>query len=201
MPTLRSVLAGVAAVLLAALGTASVTSAQQLASRGAAAELAGGRGTLLVCVAIDQSSFSAPQAKTIVEDVIRNDLNSHPGWYAITQRPSVQSGCPFKAIALTAGTSAPQASTGEFRVNRVSTPSPFVLHVYVTSSAEIKRVFGTLPDQRIPEEVTCAAGVCEEVTTSVLVDDTTLRDRTQLRHQLASGLGLTPPTRGIRVVR
>jgi hypothetical protein len=84
----------------------------------------------------------------------------------------------------------------------VHTPSPFFVHVYVTSATEVRRVFETLPDQIVPEEMTCSpTGTCEEVTRSLLVDDVTLTNTAALSAQLQHALGLRPPTRGVRVTR
>ncbi len=164
------------------------------------ADLIGGRSDLRVCVAIDGGTTSINDATRLVRDAITS-LNGDPGWYQITQRPSVIAGCPARAAVLARSGTAPQASAGRPEISIVQSPGPFFVHVYVTSAAQVRRVFETLADQVVPEEVTCAANVCEEVTKSLLVDDRTLTDAAALREQLRHALGLVPPTRGVRVTR
>jgi hypothetical protein len=183
--------------VLVGIGAGSVSGMHSDAST---AELIGGRTTLRVCVSVDGGTTPIDAATRLVRDGVAS-LNSDPGWFQIVQRPTVAAGCPRAAVLARGGT-APQANAGRPQVTVVHTPSPFFVHVYVTSATEVRRVFETLPDQIVPEEMTCSStGTCEEVTRSLLVDDATLTNTAALSAQLQHALGLRPPTRGVRVTR
>lgn len=155
-------------------------------------------GRLQICVDVDGANVTRDSARAAVAAVVTSELRDHPGWYGRAQRPQVVAGCPFRPSSITARFSAPQAGT-DFRPPIVLQPSPFVLHVYVTSPNEVARVFGRLADQSLAEELVCVErGVCVEATSTVLIDPRQLQDRPELVRQVARGLGLTPPSRSYR---
>lgn len=164
------------------------------------AHLATTRTQFEVCVDVDGASIGRLDLAEAVRSAIRTELRDHPGWTLGRRTPdatNVVEGCPFRSLALASAFTHPSAKDRKFVPNRVTQPSRFTTHVYVTRSAEVQRIFGgvPVPTRTLPEEYLCdGSGVCAEVTTSLIIDGQTLFDRAALARWLRVALHLEPPS-------
>jgi hypothetical protein len=162
--------------------------------------LATNRTQFEVCVDVDGANLGLRGVTDAVRSVIRTELRDHPGWRLSRRNPdaiAVAAGCPFRSLALVNEFTHPSARDVKHRPNKVTQPSPFTTHVYVTSTNEVNRIFSGVPVPRrtFPEEYLCEdGGVCAEVTTSLIIDAQTLLDRAALARWLRAALHLEPPS-------
>jgi hypothetical protein len=75
-------------------------------------------------------------------------------------------------------------------VPRVTTPDTFLLHVAVTTSSQLTRIFGGLSTRRGAEEVTCTGDNCGEITSAIYSSVTDFQDTGRREQLLLIGLGL-----------
>lgn len=150
------------------------------------------RSSLAICVDVAGANASAASAAAVVRDIVTNDLNKRTGWGFIQARPVVVAGCPGPSRNIA------QQFTHYLVGNSVNSYrpaalSPYFLHVYVTTSNEVSRIFGVHPVRTVPEEFTCHDGTCAEVTTGLIVEQESIGQRALLTKYLAEALGLVRP--------
>ena len=75
----------------------------------------------------------------------------------------------------------------------MSTPSPSLLFVAVTTPSRITFIFGGLTTRRGAEEVTCTGDNCGEVTGSIYSDPTAFANAVERENLILGGLGLDGP--------
>ena len=76
---------------------------------------------------------------------------------------------------------------------RVTTPDPFLLHVAVTTNAQLACIFGGLSTRRGAEEITCTGDNCGEITSAIYTDTVEFQDAARREQLLLRGLGLLGP--------
>ncbi len=196
---LRTTSTVIVIALLVGAGATLASSAQPAEIRTEVAHLVGTRTAFQVCVDVDGETVSRREVADVVRSVIRSELRTHPGWRRSAVDPgaiTIAEGCPYRSLALAAGFTHPSARNAIYTPRRPASPSPFTTHVYVTTAAEVERIFSGVPVVRrtLPEEFICeTGGACGEVTTSVIIDLQTLRDRASLARWLRAGLHLERP--------
>ena len=72
----------------------------------------------------------------------------------------------------------------------VTIPDASLLHVAVTTSSQIARIFGGLSTRRGAEEVTCTGDNCGEVTSAIYCDVLEFNDPARREQLVLEGLGL-----------
>ena len=153
-----------------------------------------GRSGLRICLYVDPATgLDASDALVQLQDSI--DALAAQGYTAIASRASL---CPEVPLYL-------RTNTVHFKNSRngpvalpvrVTTPSPFILFVALTTAARIETIFGELPMRRGTEEMTCSGDNCGGVTESIYADPTAYSDVLGRQRLLLDGLGLLgDPTR------
>jgi hypothetical protein len=110
------------------------------------------------------------------------------GYTALDSRASA---CPQPPLYIRTNSVHPKNSGhgADAPVMRVSTPSPYLLWVAVTTPSRIDGIFGGTI-RRGSEEFTCAGDNCAEVTVSIYVDPAGYSDAVARETLILDGLGL-----------
>lgn len=152
------------------------------------------RPNLKVCVEPDPSDARGDAVAGVHGALARlnSDATFRAGGYA---EPAWQlaRNCPEPGRLLVSGQRHAKAG-GTYALGPEATnPSPFTLFVYVVSTAEIQRMFGSLPFHFAGQEVFCQERQCATVTTALYVDKDTVSDQDRLVAELEMALGLRSP--------
>jgi hypothetical protein len=166
--------------------------APDIANRALAARVRDtARTDVAICLYVDPSTgLNADAARILLQDSV--DALVRQGYTALGAR-SVPA-CPQVPLFLRTNTVHPKNS-GSGPVAPapiVSTPSPFLLFVAVTTPARIATIFGGSTIRRGAEEAACPGGGdnCLEVTSSIYTDPATFADAALRQTLVLDGLGL-----------
>lgn len=122
-----------------------------------------------------------------------DEVRRHPDWDAAglgSAPPSVSPGCPGHGVPSVGGDEAARPSSAR---PSESGPSPYRLWIYVLDGVAADRVLGAgVPAGRAAAEILDGA----EVSTAVLVRDSSLSDAGLVRRLLTSALGLSTEATG-----
>lgn len=180
----------VAAATAASTVAAPDRVAPDVANRYLAGRIRGtGRADVATCLYVDPSTgLNADTAKVALQDSL--DALVQQGYAALGAR-SV-SVCPQVPLFLRTNTVHPKNSGGGpvALAPRVTSPSPFLLFVAVTTPARIATIFGGSTIRRGAEEITCSGDNCAEVTGSIYADPTAFADVAIRQGLVLDGLGL-----------
>lgn len=153
------------------------------------------RPDLRVCVqpGLEKAAVASAQVRAALELI--SDSPEFVGGYlaGTTGQWHVESGCPQPGHLLTSGLRHVKAGGWYALGPGVEVPSPYRLFVYVVPSAEIERMFGTLPFHFASQETFCEGTNCATVSTALYLDQSALTDRSRLVSELQQALGLRPP--------
>lgn len=150
-----------------------------------------GRSDLRVCVYVDPATGADPsQFLALLTSTV--DGLRVKGYSVISAPPAA---CAEPPVFLRTNTVHPKMS-GQGPVGtapRVTTPDPFLLHVAVTTNAQLARIFGGLATRRGAEEITCSGDNCGEITSAIYADTVEFQDAARREQLLLRGLGLLGP--------
>lgn len=157
---------------------------------------------LRICVDSVPGGADLQDARVRIERVMRADVLTHPRFRVAGYDParwSVTVGCPTAPALLASGRAYPKNGGVPGRVAVTAQPSGYRAFVFIVPAGDIDRMFGRLPFRVAPQEVTCVADSCGEVSTALYVSPATVAasDAPAGRQELAAGLvraiGLEPP--------
>lgn len=131
-----------------------------------------GRSEVAICLYVDPSTgLDAGAARASLQSSV--DTLVRQGYTVLGVKPVVL--CPQAPVFIRTSTVHPKNSGSGLPVGttaRVTTPSPILLFVAVTTPSRINFIFGGLTTRRGAEEATCAGDNCREVTGSIYSDPT-----------------------------
>ena len=136
-----------------------------------------GRSEVAICLYVDPSTgLDAGAARASLQSSV--DTLVRQGYTVLGARPVAL--CPQAPVFIRTSTVHPKNSGSGLPVGttaRVTTPSPILLFVAVTTPSRINFIFGGLTTRRGAEEATCAGDNCREVTGSIYSDPSDREDR------------------------
>jgi hypothetical protein len=150
-----------------------------------------GRSDLRICLYVDPATGADRSQLLVLLSSTVDGLRAR-GYSVITAPPEE---CPQPTLFLRTNTVHPKMS-GQGPVGtapRVATPDPFLLHIAVTTSSQITRIFGGLSTRRGAEEITCSGDNCGEITSAIYGDVVDFNDPARREQLVAAGLGLLGP--------
>ena len=151
-----------------------------------------GRSDLRVCLYVDPATGADPSQFLALLSSTVDGLRSK-GYSVISAPPAP---CPQPTLFLRTNTVHPKNS-GQGPVGPgarvVATPDAFLLHVAVTTNAQLARIFGGLSTRRGAEEITCTGDNCREITSAIYTDPVEFQNAARRERLLLTGLGLLGP--------
>lgn len=149
-----------------------------------------GRSEVAICLYVDPSTgLDAGATRASLQSSV--DTLVRQGYTALGATPVVL--CP---VFIRTSTVHPKNSGSGLPVGttaRVTTPSPILLFVAVTTPSRINFIFGGLTTRRGAEEATCAGDNCREVTGSIYSGPTAFASAVERENLIMGGLGLDGP--------
>ena len=150
-----------------------------------------GRSELRICLYVDPATGADPSQFLAFLTSTVDGLRAK-GYFVISAPPAA---CAELPVFLRTNTVHPKNS-GQGPVGtapRVTAPDPFLLHVAVTTNAQLARIFGGLSTRRGAEEITCTGDNCGEITSAIYTDTVEFQDAVRRERLLLTGLGLLGP--------
>ena len=147
-----------------------------------------GRSAVAICLYVDPAA-GVDAAGALVQLQSSIDALVQQGYTALSTRAMP---CPQAPLYLRTNTVHPKNS-GSGPVGtapRVTTPSPYILFLTVTTTARIATIFGGLTLRRGTEEITCTGDNCGGVTESIYTDPSAYMNAAIRERLLLEGLGL-----------
>lgn len=147
-----------------------------------------GRSDLRICLYVDPATGADRSQLLVLLSSTVDGLRARG--YSVITAPPVE--CPQPTVFLRTNTVHPKMS-GQGPVGttpRVTTPDPFLLHIAVTTSSQITRIFGGLSTRRGAEEIACAGDNCGEITSAIYSDVAGFQDPARREQLVVAGLGL-----------
>lgn len=132
---------------------------------------------LRICVDKTQTSVDLPAATAKVERIVRSAVAVHPRFTALgysTALLTVARGCPSAPALLASGSAHPKNGGRMDLLGLTAQPSGFQVFVFVVPSADVSRMFGSLPFRTAGQETVCGRGSCGEVSTALYLDPDSL---------------------------
>lgn len=152
-----------------------------------------GRADVAICLYVDPSTGLEVNA-ALLSAQVSVDALVRQGYTVLGARAVVS--CPQAPLFLRTNTVHPKNSGSGGVVGtatRVTTPSPILLLVAVTTRTSISRIFGGLTIRRGAEEMACTGDNCGEVTGSIYTDPTSFASAAEREGLILEGLGLVVP--------
>lgn len=148
-----------------------------------------GRTGVAICIYVDPSTgLNADAARAALQGSV--DALVQQGYSVFGAQRVAQ--CPQAPVFLRTNTVHPKNSCcGTVgTAPRVTSPSPFLLFLAVTTPARIATIFGGLTLRRGAEEITCTGDNCGEVTGSIYVEPAAFGRAADREKSILEGLGL-----------
>jgi hypothetical protein len=150
-----------------------------------------GRSDLRICLYVDPATGADRSQQLVLLSSTVDGLRAR-GYAVITAPPAE---CPQPTVFIRTNSVHPKMS-GQGPVGttpRVTTPDAFLLHVAITTSSQIIRIFGGLSTRRGAEEIACTGDNCGEITSAIYSDVADFQDPARREQLVLAGLGLLGP--------